>query len=139
MTVQSHWMGHDARTNLRYAAEMFGAAALLAATTTFARRVALPHDTPLYTAIQLAPVVPVWLIPWAMLRHYLRIDEFQRLQFLQAIALTAGVLAGVAWTLPFLRRAFGWDTAANGMWEVYFSVIYVVATVLVTVLRVRPR
>jgi hypothetical protein len=139
MTAQSHLLGHDARANLRYAAEMFSAAALFAATTIVARKVALPHDTPLYTAIQLAPIVPVWLILWTMVRHYLRIDELQRLQFLQAISLTAGVMIGIAWSWPALQRAFALKSPLGGMWEVPGSILYVMITALVIRLRATPR
>ena len=139
MTAQSYRMGHDARTNLRYAVEMLGATALLAATTFFARKVALPHGAPLYTAIQLAPVAPVWLMLWTTVRHYRRIDELQRIQFLQAISLTAGVMIGVAWSWPALQRAFALQPPMDGMWEVYGSVVYVMTTVLVTRFRAAPR
>ena len=137
--MNTRTLGYDASTVLQYLAEMMGAVLVLAAAKYAARHLPLAPGTAAYIVVQLLPVPAVWLLPLASLRHYLRIDEFQRLQFLQAIALTVGILAGVAWSLPSLHDAFGWNTGANGMWEVYFSVIYMIATVLVTVRRTHPR
>jgi len=137
--MNAHALGHDARTGLRFFAEALGAVVLLAAAKLTADHVQLTPGTPLYVFVQLLPVPAVWLLPLVMLRHYLRIDELQRLQFLQSIALTGGILAGVAWSWPSLHRAFGWDATDNGMWEVHFSVVFVVISALVTRMRVAPR
>ncbi|HUO89366.1 MAG TPA: hypothetical protein VMU08_09345 [Rhizomicrobium sp.] len=132
-------MGHDARTGLRFFVEALGAILVLAAVTFVARHVRLAPGTPLGTLVQLLPVPAVWLLLLVMLRHYLRIDELQRLQFLQSIALTAGILVGVAWSWPAFHRAFGWSLSDNGMWEVSFSVVFVVISALLTKIRTIPR
>ncbi len=74
-----------------------------------------------------------------MLRHYLRIDELQRLRFLQSIALTAGVLLGLVWSWPSLKHAFGWQAPDFVMWHVEFSIIFVVISALLTKVRAQPR
>jgi hypothetical protein len=130
-------LGYDARTTLRFFVEGLGAVLLLAAATAVAHRANLAPG-PANTLVQLLPVPAVWLLLLVMLRHYLRIDELQRLQFLQSIALTAGILVGVAWSWPALHRAFGWEMSDNGMWEVYFSVVFIVISALLTKFRTSP-
>ncbi|MEI9885272.1 MAG: hypothetical protein WDN08_02035 [Rhizomicrobium sp.] len=138
MTAQPQRMGHDARTNLRYIAEMLGATLLLAATTIAAHRLPLDPRTTLYITVQLIPVLAVWLLPLVMYRHYRRIDELQRLQFLQAIAITAGVMVGAAWSWPSLQRAFQLQMQP-GMWEVYSAIVFSVVTALVNLRHAAPR
>ncbi len=125
---------YDVRTNLRYFLEALGAVALLAAAKFAADRISLPPGTPLFIAVQLLPVIPVWLLPLVMLRHYLRIDELQRLQLLQSLSLTAGIMAGIAWSWPSVQRAFSLS-ATNGMWEVHFSILFVLISALMTRVR----
>lgn len=127
-------LGYDARTGLRFAAETVGALAVLAATTLIAHRLPLAPDTTLYTVVQLLPILPVWLLLLVMYRHYRRIDELQRLQYVQSIAITAGIMIGAAWSWPSLQRAFHFQMQP-GMWEVHFSVIFVVVSALVGKLR----
>ena len=81
--------------------------------------------------------MPVWLLPLVMLRHYLRIDELQRLQFLQSIALTGGIMAGLAWSWPSVQRAFALQPPLGGMWEVHFSILFVVISAVLPRLRAR--
>lgn len=128
-------MHREARTNLRFFVEAGGAVALLAATTVFAHKALIPDGTSLHTAVQLAPVVPVWLLLLTVLRHYLRIDELERLKFLQSMALSAGLIAGIAWSWPAIRRAFDLQPELPGMWEVYFSVLFVVVSAFMTKIR----
>jgi hypothetical protein len=137
--MNTRTLGHDARTGLRFFAEALGAILLLAGATLVSHRAHLAPGTPLNTLVQLLPVPAVWLLLLVMVRHYLRIDELQRLQFLQSIALTAGILVGVAWSWPAFHRAFGWDVSDNGMWEVHFSVVFVVISALLTKVRTTPR
>ena len=135
--MNAQTIGYEARTIWRFFAEAVGAVAVLAVVSFAAHHAPVTPGTTEYTVVQLLPVPAVWLLPAVMLRHYLRIDELQRLQLLQAIAITGGVLAGVAWSLPALHKAFGWTVQDDGMWEVWFSVIFVLATALVTKLRAR--
>jgi hypothetical protein len=136
--VRPH-MHHEARTGLQFLLEAGGAVALLAGTTIVAHRLHATSVTPLTTAIQLTPIVPVWLLMLTIWRHYRRIDELQRLLFLQSIALTAGALVGVAWSWPSLQRAFGWEAPDFTMWHIHFSVLFVVISALLTKVRTQPR
>ncbi|MBS0470336.1 MAG: hypothetical protein JSR60_04630 [Proteobacteria bacterium] len=125
----------EARTVGRFFLEAAGAVALLAASTIYAHNARLSPGTDLYTAVQLMPVIPVWLLLLSFLRHYLRIDELQRLMFLQSIALTAGLIVGIAWSWPAIRRAFGLQPELPGMWEIYFSVLFVAVSAFMTKIR----
>jgi hypothetical protein len=53
--------------------------------------------------IKVLPAVPVWLMLWAVWRHYLRIDEFDRLKFLQTLAISFGVSSCLLVTYTFLE------------------------------------
>src|SRR5262249_50188517 len=121
----------------RFMVEMVGAVAILLLATFIAHHAPVPRGTTGYTIVQLLPVPAVWLLPLAMLRHYFRLDELQRLKLLQSLSITGGILAGAAWSLPALHNAFGWTGRDDGMWEVSFSVIFVVVTALVQQLRAR--
>jgi hypothetical protein len=132
-------LGHEGRTILRFFVEAVGAVAILAAAKIATRMIPAVPGSTAYILVQLLPVPAVWLLPLVMLRHYRRIDELQRLMFLQSIALTFGILVGVAWSWPSLHQAFGWVPADNGMWEVYFSIVFVVISALLTRMRAAPR
>ncbi len=83
----------EKRLNLRFLAEM-GSAVALCAAATFARKplLVLTGDSgPLYAAVMLLPVVPIWLMLGAIVRHYQGIDEYQRFQFLRTASLSAGI------------------------------------------------
>jgi hypothetical protein len=129
--------GFETRTTLQFAAEMFGAALLLLLTRTFLQPpyVHVPAGAPT-VALGLLPIIPVWLIPLAMLRHYLRIDELQKQRFLQSVALTAGIMAGLAWSYQIAARVLALPPLS---WEFHFSLIFVVVTALLNIPRsVRP-
>ena len=98
----------EARTGLRFFAEAFGALFLLFAATFFLREpwLRLPPGSLLHTLATLAPIVPVWLILLASVRHYLRIDEYQRLIFLQIVSLSTGILFCIHWSYPAAQKAF---------------------------------
>jgi hypothetical protein len=53
--------------------------------------------------IKIMPAVPVWLMLWVVWRHYRRIDEFDRLQFLQTLAISFGVGSCLLVTYTFLE------------------------------------
>jgi hypothetical protein len=96
------------RLNLRYLVEM-GSAAALCAAATFARKplLALTGDSgPLYAAVMLLPVVPIWLMLGAIVRHYQRIDEYQRFQLLRTVSLSAGIALCLGASYAFAARAF---------------------------------
>ncbi len=98
----------EARSGLRFFAEMFGALILLAVTTLFLREpwIRLPPGSPLHTAFALIPIVPVWLMLLASIRHYRRIDEYQRQVFLKIVALSTGILFCLHWSYPYVQRVF---------------------------------
>jgi hypothetical protein len=54
-------------------------------------------------AIKLLPAVPIWLLAFVLFRHYRRIDEFQRLRFLENLALAGGLTAIVAVSYDFFQ------------------------------------
>ncbi len=56
-------------------------------------------------AAKLLPIVPVWLMLVAVWRHYLRIDEFERLKFLETVAISFGVGACAIVSYAFLEDA----------------------------------
>lgn len=56
-------------------------------------------------AIKLLPAVPIWLLAFVLFRHYRRIDEFQRLKFLENLAVAGGVTAIAAVSYDFLQDA----------------------------------
>ncbi len=123
-------LGHDARNVLRFFVETVGAVVVLAAAKFGSTHIAAATGTPLRILLDLLPVPAVWLLLFVMLRYYWRIDEFQRLQFLKSVSLTGGIMAGIAWSWPSLHKAFGWSAADSGMWEVYFSILFVVITAI---------
>ncbi len=101
-------MDLEQRTGLRFALEMGGAVLLLAGTVFLRDRLQpLTSDPLLHAALGLAPIVPVWLMLLASVRHYFRIDEFQRLRFLQIVALSTGILFCLHWSWPFAHKVFG--------------------------------
>ncbi|MEI9990732.1 MAG: hypothetical protein WDM86_11900 [Rhizomicrobium sp.] len=129
-------LGRDPRNGLQFFAEAIGALVVLAAAKFASTYIPAAAGTPLRTLLDLLPVPGVWLLLFVILRHYRRIDEFQRLQFLKAVSLTGGIMAGIAWSWPSLHKAFGLVVADSGMWEVTFSILFVVIT---TVLARPPR
>jgi len=136
--MTSHTMGREARTGLQFFGEALGAGVLLAATSIFAHRTHFAPG-PFNTFVQLLPVAAVWLLLLTMYRHYRRIDELQRLKFLQSIALTAGVLLGFVWSWPSLQHAFGWELPGWSMLHIHFSIVFVVISALLTKVRAQPR
>jgi hypothetical protein len=139
MTAESRPRLHqEARTGLQFFIEAFGAGLLLFATTFFAHRSRFAPGA-LDTVVQLLPVAAVWLLLLTMYRHYRRIDELQRLKFLQSIALTAGALLGFVWSWPSLQHAFGWQLPDFAMLHVHASILFVVISALLTKVRAQPR
>jgi len=55
--------------------------------------------------VLLAPVVPLMLSIWAIVRQFARMDEFVRLQSLENFAIAAAVTAGLSFTYGFLESA----------------------------------
>jgi peptidoglycan/LPS O-acetylase OafA/YrhL len=57
----------------------------------------------LETAIKILPALPVWAFAFVVFRHYRRIDEFQRLKFLENLAIAGGITALIAATYDFFQ------------------------------------
>jgi hypothetical protein len=62
------------------------------------------NDT-LATLIKVMPAVPIWLTFAVVWRYYLRIDEFDRLKFLQTLAISFGIGSCALVTYSFLADA----------------------------------
>jgi hypothetical protein len=77
-------------------------------------------DPMLGQAIKLMPVLPIWLCFLAVLRHYRRIDEYERLQLLKTLAIAFGITSctlvsysfGTDAGLPPLAITWAWPTLA---------------------------
>jgi len=88
----------------RYFIEFNGAILLFAATVLGRKYAAHEVGEPvLRTLILLSPIVPVVLAAFAVVRFYRRIDEYHRMQLLEALAVSAGVTAVVAVSWGFLE------------------------------------
>ena len=83
----------------------FNAAMLLFIAAVVGRKYALHEvgEPVLRTLILLSPIVPVLLAAFAVVRFYRRIDEYHRMQLLEALAVSAGVTAVVAVSWGFLE------------------------------------
>jgi hypothetical protein len=57
------------------------------------------------TALLLTPMIPVALALWAYMRQLTRMDEFQRMRNLQALAVAGGITGGFALNYGFLENA----------------------------------
>lgn len=92
-----------------YILEIGGAAALYVGAL-YARPPLLSHAAPgsaLAQAVMLLPILPVWGMFWAVIRFYQRVDEYQRLELLKAVAFAAGIAACLYSSYPFAADAFG--------------------------------
>jgi hypothetical protein len=115
-----------ARAPHRYFIEFNGAIILYIAAVIVRARCAGGMDDPLLKALVIAsPILPVLLAAWSVLRFYRGIDEYHRLQLLEALAIAAGG-AGVitiSWSfledlgLPHLSIAYTWPII-GGIWLV---------------------
>jgi hypothetical protein len=127
-----HPMDHEARAGLRFMLEMAGAVVLLAGAT-WLRHVPVANKA-LATALQLLPIVPVWLILAAAVRHYRRIDEFQRLRFLQGIALSSGITLCLSWTYPYARTVFDLPPQVQDS-SMHFAIVFVIVSIVLNKFR----
>ena len=101
-------MDSEQRSGLRYIAEMAVAAALEVGVV-LARKpfLATHHDgSVLRDIVLILPVFPIWLMLVAVIRHYLRIDEYQRLKLLQIVSLCAGIAVCIYTSYPFVADVF---------------------------------
>jgi hypothetical protein len=124
-------MDVEQRAGLRFMLEMGGALVLLAGATW------LRHQN-LGPVVALAPIAPVWLMLWASIRYYFRIDEYQRLRFVQAAALSAGILFCLDWSYPYAQTVFALPPQPEIVsW--HFSIIFVIVSLVSSILGKRAR
>ena len=124
-------MDVEQRAGLRFMIEMGGALILLAGASW------LRHQG-LGPAVALAPIIPVWLMLWASIRYYFRLDEYQRLRFVQAAALSAGILFCVDWSYTYAQSVFALPPQSqDASW--HFSIIFVMVSLLSSILGKRAR
>jgi hypothetical protein len=124
-------MDLEQRAGLRFMIEMGGALVLLAGASW------LRHQN-LGPAAALVPIVPIWLMLWACVRHYHRLDEYQRLRFVQAAALSAGILFCVDWSYTYAQTVFALPPQPqDASW--HFAIIFMIVTLLSSILGKRAR
>ena len=88
----------------RYFIEFNTALALYIAATIGREYVAHQTGDPtLRTLILVSPILPVLLAAWAVVRFYRGIDEYHRLQILEALAIAAGATGIIAVSWGFLQ------------------------------------
>ena len=128
-------MQYAQKTGLRYGLELGTAAVLFVAAMAIREPLAngAGSASPLVLAL---PVVPLWLMFVAIWRHYLRVDEFQRLQFLKVTALAAGIGLFALASLPFLG-GFGVPREAGDVLWLVIPVGWVVSLAVVNLNRAR--
>ena len=95
---------HEKRIGKAYIKEMLGSLAiytvLLLASITFGKPMA---DGVARTLVLASPMIGFGLAVWAIARHLRRVDEFIRQSTLEALAIAAGVTAGLSFTYGFLE------------------------------------
>lgn len=86
--------------------ELFGAMAIYAVILIPALRFGPTIDSVYWRALALAsPMIGFWLVLWAVVRNFHRIDEFIRRLSLENVAIAAAVTAGWTFTYGFLENA----------------------------------
>lgn len=132
-------MDIENRAVLRYAAEMTGTVLMLWGTKAAATSLHLAPGTASYVILALGPLIPIWLMLLVTIRYYRRIDELQRLRFLQSASLTGGFMICLAWSYPQVAKVVTLPPFGD-VWHFVFSLIFVVVTAsLAWPRRARPR
>ena len=99
-------MKHEHKIYLRYFLELLGGFALYAVVLVVSIDVGRPMPAGIErTLIEVSPMIPFLLVIWAIVRYLRRMDEYQRLQTLENIAIAAAVTAGWTFTYGFLENA----------------------------------
>jgi hypothetical protein len=113
-------------TQVKYASRTylleFGVVMTLYVVTILARPwlAGLSSDANVRFAAIALPIVPIWLTLIVVVRHYLRIDERERLKLLENVSIAAGVMACLVTSysvledagLPKLAITWAWPTFA---------------------------
>jgi hypothetical protein len=124
-------MDRARRTIVQYGLELGGAAVLFVLAMGVREPLAARLGPGLPAALALAlPLVPLWLMFVAIWRHYVRVDEYQRLQFLKATALASGLALFAFASLPFLGGLGVPRAASEVLWIViplgWFVALFIV-------------
>jgi hypothetical protein len=99
-------MKHEHKIYLRYFIELLGGFALYAIVLVFSIDVGRRMPAGIgRTLIEVSPMIPFLLVVLVIVRGLRRLDEYQRLQALENIAIAAGVTAGWTFTYGFLENA----------------------------------
>ena len=97
---------HEHKICVRYIGEMLGAFFLYALVLVVSIDVGRPMPQGIgRTLVLVSPMLPFLLVVWTVVRQIRRVDEYQRLQVLENIAIAAAVTAGWTFTYGFLENA----------------------------------
>jgi hypothetical protein len=121
-------MKHEHKMYLRYLIELLGGFALYAVILVISIDVGRPMSAGFErTLIEVSPMIPFLLVVSVIVRGLRRLDEYQRLQALENIAIAAGVTAGWTFTYGFLENAGFPMLSMFDVWPVMGAVWGVVA------------
>jgi hypothetical protein len=99
-------MKHEHKIYLSYLLELLGGFALYAVVLVVSIDVGRPMRTGIgRTLIEVSLMIPFLLVVWVIVRYLRRLDEYQRLQTLENIAIAAAITAGWTFTYGFLENA----------------------------------
>ena len=119
---------HEQKNAVRYIREMLGAIFIYALMLVLVHQFGFHmHEGLVRTMVLVSPMVPVLLVVWAVVRQIRRVDEYQRLQALENIAIAASVTVGWTFTYGFLENAGFPRLSMFTVWEVMGTVWAVVA------------
>jgi hypothetical protein len=109
-----------------------GISALLYVAATWARPWMMAHaaNRALFVAAAALPALPVWLIFVAVWRYYLHIDEYQKHQFLQSLAISFGLGCCALVTYNLLIVAGLPQLDMSWAWPI-LGVVWLVASIII--------
>ena len=119
---------HQRKIWFRYLAEMSGGFILYAAVLTISLEVGPPMPKGiLKTLVLVSPTLPFFLVVWAVVRQFRRMDEYLRLILLESIAIAFGVTAGWVITYGFMENAGYPRLSMFTVWMVMMSAWAIIA------------
>ena len=97
---------HEKRVARAYTAELMIALAVYTALLMAAIRYGRPMDDGwLRTLVLISPMIGFGLMIRTMVRHFARIDEYQRLRMLENLAVATAITGAVTFTYGFMETA----------------------------------
>jgi len=97
---------HEKRVGKAYMRELFASLALYTVLLMAAIRWGRPmEEGALRTLVLLSPMIGFCAALWVIVRHFARIDEYQRMRMLENVSLGAAITAGLTFTYGFLETA----------------------------------